>query len=417
MATSQSASKKPLPDNIRVIIECHRSWLETRNSESVLGRKAILAGQDLSGVELKDIDLSEADLGNANLSDSLIVNVNFKNAILNGTNFSGSTFSSVGFTNCHFSSTNLSKAFLYGADLSYSKIDGHTNFTDANLSCADLNNTIIYSANMSGANLNLADLTGASISYSNFSNCDLRGTKGLRLDYCNIREAQFTPVASRWWAHLSNRIIRPLHLWLDRIGRRKAARYLDFPYTYNDPWSVLRQIYSGPRVLFLFFFVVLFTLPYLSRAILLSTVSSVEQRAIDSWAQGKGHWPNAHSAIARPGADAIPTPFEKPEDWIRAHSHPKPLWMILLKWDRGVVWPSALAVLLIIYNIGIYCLITSVGPLRDEEERSGWSPEWKEYSYLTWIHRMVTILFYVSFASFLWNSYELLNETVWIPIQ
>ena len=54
------------------------------------------------------------------------------------------------------------------------------------------------------------------------------------------------------------------------------------------------------------------------------------------------------------------------------------------------------------------CPTVRVLPLA--EERSGWSPAWKDYGYLRWVHRAVTVLFYVSFLSFLVTTPE-----VWVP--
>jgi hypothetical protein len=183
----------------------------------------------------------------------------------------------------------------------------------------------------------------------------------------------------------------------------------------NDPWSTLRQLYAGPRAHFLFFFVVVFWLPYVGRASFYSTVSAAEQRVIDAWQHQKDHWREPHRALAGSAAEVVRTPFDGAEDWFRRHAKPRPLWHVLLKWDEGKLWPTVLAVALIVYNIGVYWLITSVGPLRDEEERSGWSPAWKDYGYLRWVHRVVTFLFYVSVLSFLWNVWVLLNEVVWVP--
>ena len=77
--------------------------------------------------------------------------------------------------------------------------------------------------------------------------------------------------------------------------------------------------------------------------------------------------------------------------------------------------PTVLAVVLILYNVGVYRLITAVGPLRDEEERSGWSPAWDDYRKLRWVHCGVTVLFYVSSLSFLVTTYPLLTEVVCVP--
>lgn len=184
----------------------------------------------------------------------------------------------------------------------------------------------------------------------------------------------------------------------------------------NDPWSILRQLYSGPRTLFLFFFVVVFAMPYVGRAAFYSAASAAEQKVINAWARQNDHWREPHRAVGGPAAELIATPFDGAERFVRRHSQPRPLWQVLLKIDEGHVLPPVLAVLLVLYNFGVYWLITAVGPLRDEEERSGWSPAWKDYGYLYyWWHKPVTVLFYVSFAAFVWNMVGLMRQTVWVP--
>jgi len=87
---------------------------------------------------------------------------------------------------------------------------------------------------------------------------------------------------------------------------------------------------------------------------------------------------------------------------------------LLLKWDQGA-WHTALALVLVAYNVGVFWLISRVGPLRDEEERSGFTPAWASYRSLIWVHRAVSVLFYVSLASFCWNLYATLATPIWVP--
>ncbi len=156
----------------------------------------------------------------------------------------------------------------------------------------------------------------------------------MRLDRNYIRGAQFSPVVPRWRAFLL------------RVRGRK--------FTDSDPWSILRQLYSGPRSLFLFFFVIVFALPYVGRAAFYSTASAAEQKVIDSWTHQKDHWREPHRAVGGPAAEVIATPFDGAERFVRRNSQPRPLWQVLLKWDEGRILPSLLAVLLVLYNVGVY---------------------------------------------------------------
>lgn len=89
---------------------------------------------------------------------------------------------------------------------------------------------------------------------------------------------------------------------------------------------------------------------------------------------------------------------------------------VLLQWDEGRVWPTLLAVALLAYNFLIYWLVANVGPLRDEEARSGRSPRWDNYRtlYERW-HRWATVLFDVSLLAGVWNYGGLLFRTIRVP--
>lgn len=290
-----------------------------------------------------------------------------------------------------------------------------TKLRRADLRGANLRGAFLELSDLTGADLRHADLSGADLVHAKLQDSDLRGAIGLRLDNCRTAGAQFTPVAARWWVYLNWLVVARLHQWFEGRQAYRLAHWTRYPIVHNDPWSVLRQLYAGPRTLFLFFFVVVFALPYVGRAAFYSAASAAEQRVIDAWQQRKEGWRDAARAVAGPAADARPDPIDDAERWVRGKVMSRPLWQVLLRWDEGKVWPTVLAVVLILYNVGVYWLITAVGPLRDEEERSGWSPAWKDYGYLRWVHRCVTILFYVSFASFLVTTYQLLTEVVWVP--
>ena len=310
----------------------------------------------------------------ANLSGASLWRVNLSGTYLGEADLSGAT---------------LPRANLSEADLSEADLSG------ADLSEVDLSGARLYRTDLSGADLSEADLSGTDLVETRLKDTDLRRAYGLRLNSTYIRGAQFSPLVPRWQAALN-------HL--------RGRKFVD-----TDSWSILRQLYSGPRTLFLFFFVVVFALPYVGRAAFYSTASAAEQKVIDSWTQQKEHWREPHRAVGGPAAGVIATPFDGAERFVRRNNELRPIWQMLLKIDEGRVLPSVLAVLLVLYNVGVYWLITSVGPLRDEEERSGWSPAWADYRRLIRVHQGVTLLFYVSFAAFVWNVIGLLRQTVWVP--
>jgi hypothetical protein len=101
------------------------------------------------------------------------------------------------------------------------------------------------------------------------------------------------------------------------------------------------------------------------------------------------------------------------------------VWEALLGVDRtrvGVVsataWANVMvAVFLLLYNLCRAVLTWRVGPLRDEEERSGYSPAYTGqdgYGWLIWLHRAVQVLLVVAVTSFLVHMWHWLNMPVWV---
>jgi hypothetical protein len=383
-----------------------QKWNEWRASAEVTVR-VDLRQANLSGMNLFMANLAGVDLTMANLSGVNLFKANLRGVLLYGADLSAATLSGADLSGAILYEANLSGAILYEAKLSGANLS-RANLNKAELAVAVLAGADLSWANLLDANLCAANLGGVSLEHAKLEGCDLRKSRDLRLDSNFTRRAQFSPVASRWWSLVVGQVLLRLHR---KFRHRWLGRRTNYRPIHNDPWSVLRQIYAGPRTLFLFFFVVAFALPYVGRVALYSAESQAGAWAHDAWQRQKDRIRDEPGAVGLREAAAM----EDFERWLRAHSTPRPVWQVLLRWDEGRIWPTVLAVVLIIYNFGVYYLVTSVGPLRDEEERSGWSPAWKDYGYLRWVHRGVTLLFYVSFLSFAVNMSELLGKTVWVP--
>jgi uncharacterized protein YjbI with pentapeptide repeats len=101
----------PIPvDTLSEILRLHKLWL----FGSGAGRRAQIAGADLSGA-----DLSGALLSGANLSDTILRSANLSGAILSGTILSGADL-----WNANLSGANLMRASLSGAILSGANLSG-----------------------------------------------------------------------------------------------------------------------------------------------------------------------------------------------------------------------------------------------------------------------------------------------------
>lgn len=91
----------------------------------------------------------------------------------------------------------------------------------------------------------------------------------------------------------------------------------------------------------------------------------------------------------------------------------------------GVVGPTfwILAVVLIVYSFLRLILTLVVGPQREEEERSGytpafgrmWRPSWSTYGWMVWPHHVVTFLMFVAIGTFVYHTWGWLMLDVFIP--
>ena len=154
--------------NVDEILKEHLLWLK---SQGTMGKRAELAGADLSCCFLEGANLTNANLQGADLSDS-----------------------------------NLSKANLNGADLRHAKLQGAV-INDANLgvaklrhvdfSLSHLHDTNLRGADLSGAsfrgvNVNEADFTGAIFLDTDVTDADLSLSKGLSQSQCNRARANMS---------------------------------------------------------------------------------------------------------------------------------------------------------------------------------------------------------------------------------
>ena len=134
------------------------------------GIKPLLAGEDLSDLDLNGINLGEADLTNAELYDTDLSNANLKMALLTEADFSGATLAGA-----ELYKADLSKAYLNEVDLSETYLAA-ANLSGADLRGAKLHQADLTEANLSSANLNEADMTGVNLAHANIHNASFSYT-------------------------------------------------------------------------------------------------------------------------------------------------------------------------------------------------------------------------------------------------
>lgn len=155
------------------------AWNEWRRNNP--GERPLLAGEDLSEMDLTGVNLSEADLSDAELFQADLSEANLKMAVLTRADLSGSNLGGAGLykadladaclIEADLSGANLGAADLRRADLRGTSLRG-VDFNEANLTNADLNES-----DLTGANLSHADVTGANLRNANLAATNLTGMK------------------------------------------------------------------------------------------------------------------------------------------------------------------------------------------------------------------------------------------------
>jgi hypothetical protein len=344
--------------------------------------------------QLYKVDLSKKNLQGVNLRGP----ADLRRANLQGANLDGADLREANFYQADFCGANLTGADCRNAQL------GGTGMRKAKLKYADLR----------GARLFYADLSQATLTDANFSEADLRLVQGMKLDCTFIRNARFSPRAS-------------------------------------DPWSTLRRNYTGAKLLFHLLLLIVFIMPYVTKTLMWIGVNRAQEAMISTTnrmqevariLQQEGH-PTAAAL------DQVVTRFSTLKECLQDECKKVSVWELLIgKEGHQPYWLPywipywLLTVALILYNLCRAILTWTVGPLRDEEERSGYSPPlmynpnepqepplslgWRKgpdwlrhqmngYGWLIWPHRVVKILFWIALSSFAIHAWTWLTIPVSLP--
>jgi hypothetical protein len=344
----------------------------------------------------------------------------------------------------HLEEANLSKANLGMANL------GMANLKGAFLSEADLEGAQLEGAHLKGAFLRGADLRGAHLEKADLERAFLRGAdlRGAHLERADLRGAHLRAIVGHVRGPLS--VLRSIFPFFQPpfVLNDNAIEGTRFPPYIQDPWSVLRRTYTGPKLAFLVLFSLLAFLPLAGRAAFWITLSQLEHRSIvvaatalertaallrkvEEPARDLGDFITRSEAVAgqlRALAErhdltipaGLPREIEdllsrgrqllqaieqrssrlqgaaqelrQAREWVEQGTQlvrlfapggtvqvrRRPVWYLLLGIDRGF-GPALLSGTLLLYSIARALLTYSIGPLRDEEERTGTTPAWADY--------------------------------------
>ena len=91
------------------------------------------------------------------------------------------------------------------------------------------------------------------------------------------------------------------------------------------------------------------------------------------------------------------------------------VWRLVIGWDESPIVAS-FSLLLLVYNVLRYWFTIYVADLREYEERTHYSPEWKEYRWMWRMHQGLSLILLVSIGSALYRYVDMLFfTTVLIP--
>lgn len=273
--------------------------------------------------------------------------------------------------------TNLQRARMKGALLN------DTTLRDADLTAADLEEVNLCGADLSrtrfaDANLTKADLSGAKLKGADFSRSNLQNAKGIRFDETYVRDGRLSPYA-------------------------------------NDHWSILRRSYSGSRLLFHLVLLTVSIAPFVVEMLGWNAFSSGEEtvdqarsRMIDTL----GRSPDRSWAV-----ETTSSWLATLKPCLTSNCRQVRVWSVLLGGEGNSWWLWILPICVLSYNVGRGLLIWTVGALRDEEDRSGFTPHHEGiggYGVLFWTHRIVQVLLVGNLVSLGLHLAHWLSRVVWL---
>ncbi len=365
----------------------HPDWTPDLGDANLTGAK--LHHVDLSGVKLHNADLTGAKLHDANLSGAKLHNVDLSGATLNDANLSGASL-----TNVDLRGANLGHANLRGARL------GHANLSEADLIRADLGGASLIEANLSGASLRGADFSEADLFGANLSEADLfrANLRGARLSGANLKNAD-----ARGCRHLrlDGQFIRDL----------KVSAFQ------REPYCVLRRTYTGPKQVLILLALVVFVLPFISKAFFWLSVNQGEALVRDAGARlnsyANEYMENGGEAAA--AVQAVGQVLSDSPPGLSIDAEERRVWHILLAIDEQW-WLVVLTSVVVMYSTVRAFVTIRMGQIREHEKVTGHAPLWREYRIFYWMHRsFLTPVFWIAMLSAAVSAWSILNTKVWIP--
>jgi len=341
-----------------------------------------IEGINFDRTHLQGAVFRKTKLHNARFNEAFLRHADFSGAEIYHGQFEGVKAEAATFVGAQLETCDFNSPFVEGKRIYASFVCA--NFTGANVLAANFTWAVLKSAVFSHANLSDSVMTNAAVEQTDFSDANLRGTKGLRLDDTYVARARFSADA-------------------------------------KDPWSVLRREYTGPKFAFHLLLLIMFLLPKVFTIVRWQIVSGMQQNAILAAQQVSKSMSDMSSKGGLPPdvSAGIVTRIAEFKPCFARECERVPIWTLLLETRRPPAY-LILGLALLVYNAARGLLTWRMGPLREEEERSGYTPPYKgprlldSYGWLMWPHRIMRGLLVVALSALAWHLYDALTAVVWL---
>jgi len=177
--------------HIDILYEGVEAWNEWRRENP--GEKPLLAGEDLSEMDLTGVNLSEADLTDAELFQTHLTEANLKMAVFDKADLSGADLSGAALYKASLVEACLIEANLTGADVRAA------DFRKSDLRGTTLHRVDFEGANLTDANLMEADFTGANLSHADITGANLRSANLAAANLTGMQDGGFTDKRGRYY--------------------------------------------------------------------------------------------------------------------------------------------------------------------------------------------------------------------------
>ncbi len=354
---------------------------------------------DLRDVDLRDAALAHKSLGGADLSGALLAGAVLYNCRLVDAELVGADLSGVNAEFVDVSRANLTGVVLEGAQLSGAKSEGGAVFNDARMRGA-----ILKHAHLPGTKFVKADLTQADLTEATLDGANLRGATldGAILAGASLQGADLRDVGDMPWYGTFFPLLRSLPFRFDGTVTRgmKSSAGL------SEPWSLLCRTYSGPNYILNLIFFVAFVIPYAVQLIVLSTTGAAESALVRTSATAQRTLDVAlgrlEKATGREVTAQARPPLNAMGNWLTGRGGRRwQIWQLLIGLNQGRFVPLIITAIIAL-NVLRFRITAAIAGLRDQELRSGITPEWHEYRLYFRLHQACCALGIASLVSLGW---------------